>query len=29
MGIHIHYGFSLYELKVGKEGFGINSEDLL
>ncbi|CAD8112864.1 unnamed protein product [Paramecium primaurelia] len=29
MGINIHYGFTLFEMKVGKEGFGLNSEDVL
>lgn len=29
LGIHVHVGFTLYELIVGKEGFGLNSEDVL
>ena len=29
LGIKIYQGFTLYELKVGKEGFGLNSEDVL
>lgn len=27
--MHIHYGFTLFSLEVGKEGFGLTSQDAL